>query len=150
MSSPLGMSLNNPGNLRDVGIKWQGMVRSGDGFCCFDTLANGLRAMAIDLCNAQKIHERFTIRSIITAFAPPSENNTDAYIRNVCADTQCGPDETFHLERRDRLFALMQAVIRQEQGLASDGSPLCSAAQINQAITDAYTALGWPLDEVST
>ena len=38
-------------------------------------------------------HGLRTIRKMISRWAPPSENHTEAYIRAVAADTGIGPDE---------------------------------------------------------
>lgn len=145
MSLPGGMRRNNPGNLRDVGIPWRGMAGSDGGFCVFGTLADGLRAFAIDLCNAQRKHDRMTIRGIVSAYAPPSENQTSEYIANVCADVDVGPDEIVHLEWPPRLAATMKAMIRQEQGLNA-GAPWVSGPEIAAAVEEAYEAVGWPVN----
>lgn len=39
-----------------------------------------------------------TVRQVITRWAPPIENDTEAYIRNVCAWTQLTPDAVLTAE----------------------------------------------------
>ena len=78
---------NNPGNIRFLfSIKWKGQVGQDGGFCVFDTLQDGARALCIDLLNAQEIHQLESVAEIIPHYAPPNENNTAAYIAAVCKD----------------------------------------------------------------
>lgn len=78
---PIGLRNNNPGNLRP-GDNWRGMIGENGGFIVFEDVSFGIRAMAIDL--RTKIGKGYnTITKIITRWAPPSENDTAAYIRNV-------------------------------------------------------------------
>lgn len=74
---------NNPGNIRRTqGTPWQGEIVPSPwraGFVVFDTLEHGYRAVLLLLNNY--IAKGFnTIEKIITRWAPPSENNTAAYI----------------------------------------------------------------------
>ena len=56
-------------------------------------MAYGWRAAFVILCrtyyNKHKLH---TIRALITRWAPPKENNTEAYIRRVTDRIGIGPD----------------------------------------------------------
>lgn len=76
---PRGIATHNPGNLRP-GIAWQGLLGAADGYCFFESDVAGIRAAAINLWTARFAHRRATIPAIITAYAPPGENRTDAYI----------------------------------------------------------------------
>src|SRR5690606_4163224 len=88
-SYPIGFRNNNPGNLKASGDNWVGMIGTNGGFVTFKDMSYGLRAMAIDLSN--KINNGFdTIRKIITRWAPPSENDTEAYIRAMVQYTGIG------------------------------------------------------------
>lgn len=107
-------STNNPGNLRpSPRYKWIG--QSGEtplGFVKFETPYLGIRALYITLCNYIKIHNLNTIRTIISRFAPPTENDTEAYIRFVSARMQI-PD-TQAIGTHGELLKLMTAIIRME------------------------------------
>lgn len=48
-TGPRGLRNNNPGNLIDNGIAWQGKTGSDGTFVKFDTAANGLRALVLNL-----------------------------------------------------------------------------------------------------
>lgn len=107
-------STNNPGNLRPSSrYKWIG--QSGEtpqGFVKFETPYLGIRALYITLCNYIKIHKLDTIRTIISRFAPPSENDTEVYIRFVSAKMKI-PD-TQVISTHSELLQLMTAIIRME------------------------------------
>ena len=77
---------NNPGNITDTSIPWQGAVGSNAGFEKFSTPEHGVRAAAKNLYTSQEVHGNNTVTDIITRWAPPSENDTQAYIDKVAAD----------------------------------------------------------------
>jgi len=84
---------NNPGNIRRVqGQKWQGEIIPSPfvpGFSSFVSLEYGYRALLKLLNNY--IGKGFNnIEKIITRWAPPSENNTAAYIDWIEKDTGIG------------------------------------------------------------
>ena len=84
-----GIRNNNPLNIRHSADRWQGArkVQTDPSFVQFKTMAYGYRAAWRTL---QTYYERFcmqskpfTVRNIIERWAPPSENDTEAYIRTV-------------------------------------------------------------------
>src|SRR5688572_11083785 len=76
-----GIRNNNPGNIRP-GDNWIGMTGTANNFVVFKNMDYGFRALAIDVTN--KIKKGYnTIRKIIERYAPPMENNTEAYIAQV-------------------------------------------------------------------
>lgn len=111
---PLGLRNNNPGNLRN-GIAWLGGLPSASGFIKFRDLSYGLRALAVDLSNKISRDKLDTITKIISKYAPPSENNTVAYINAVSASSGFGKDEHITLSA-DALMKLMRAIITHENG----------------------------------
>ena len=66
----------------------------------------------------------YTIRAIITRWAPPNENNTRAYIENVARLTGITPDEPLGIpsEKPSRWIAVGAAMAIQECG--TDGFDL--------------------------
>lgn len=85
---------NNPFNIRRGSSHWLGSISNqGDQFESFDTLEHGIRAFFIILRTYSTKYGRNTIRSIITRFAPPSENNVERYINYVCERTNMAPDD---------------------------------------------------------
>ena len=112
----LGTELNNPFDLRDEGIPWKGLIGAKDRFCEFDTIEHGLRAGFRDIHTAWKMDGLNSIRQIVSKYAPPSENDSTAYINAVCKETNLGPDDPLQLDVPENLCALGMAVLRQEQG----------------------------------
>lgn len=112
---PRGIRNNNPGNLKDLGIPWHGLIgHDGDGFCIFDTPENGLRALAMNLVSAQSKHGCDTLRKIICRH---SETDQAAYVRFAVTRTGVLPDARINLRDLPGTFVLlMQAIIGQENG----------------------------------
>ncbi|MFI3322095.1 MAG: structural protein P5 [Rikenellaceae bacterium] len=88
MSKPRGLRNNNPGNIRVSATVWQGEVewaaKKDKSFEEFKDMAHGYRALIKLLQNYRKFHGCSTIADIISRWAPPSENDTSAYINRVC------------------------------------------------------------------
>jgi hypothetical protein len=72
----------NPGNLKFVGQA--NAVASSNGFCKFNNFYDGKQAQLNDL-TAKYNAGLHTLRAIITRYAPPKDNDTDAYIATVVA-----------------------------------------------------------------
>lgn len=89
---PLGLRNNNPGNLRP-GDNWQGMTGVNQGFIVFKDIAYGIRAMGTDIGNDIRLDGLNTLRKLINEYAPPSENDTDAYIRRMFSYTGFSADQ---------------------------------------------------------
>lgn len=112
----------NPLNLVR-GIKWKGLrsEQTDSRFCQFVSMHYGWRAALITLrsyitgLNGKRA-PRDTIEKIITRWAPPSENNTEAYIKRVCAAV--GVDRRMRIKWQDRVFvcAICKAMAHQECG----------------------------------
>jgi len=115
---PIGLRNNNPGNLRPSLIPWVGQTGSNSGFCTFKDCSYGLRALAVDLSNKITSDGLDTITDIINKYAPPSENDTQAYINAVSDSTGWDPDQTIDFNSAN-LANLMQAIIEHENGPAS-------------------------------
>lgn len=113
-----GVRNNNPGNIRHTPTQtWLGQVGSDGAFVVFDTLENGTRALARTLKVYYEKRNAKSIAAIIARWAPPIENNTDAYIEQVSKkiDYPANVDmdaATF----RDKLPAIMSAIARHENG----------------------------------
>ena len=114
---------NNPGNI-DRGQNWQGLMpvsrmtpeqRAEPRFCVFEDAACGFRAMILILGSYHRRLKDFTVRSIISTWAPPGENNTQAYIDHVCALTGFSPDTPLE-PNVGTLRALVKAISTHEIG----------------------------------
>ena len=86
----------NPLNIRRVaGVHWQGERKevTDKAFVQFESMEWGIRA-ALCLLNTYKVkYHAICIEDIIRRWAPPSENNTENYIRVVCRLTGFGGKE---------------------------------------------------------
>jgi len=114
-----GIRNNNPGNIR-WGDEWRGLVPEGQrtdkSFCQFKAPEFGIRAMIIILRNYQSKYGLKTITGIIKRWAPPNENDTQAYIRSVAQATGTDADKPIDLTDSRKLFPLLQAIIKHENG----------------------------------
>jgi len=115
MGTPRGIRNNNPGNIRKSTTKWQGEIAGTDpAFERFSAPVWGIRALAVILLNYERQHGLHTIRDIVTRWAPPDENDTDAYVRFVSARSGIDPDTKIKVP--DHLESLLPAFIAQENG----------------------------------
>ena len=94
----------NPGNLDfepwqvQFGAKLETVKTGVARFAAFPDAPSGFAAL-VHLCGFPKYKGK-SLLNLITAWAPPSENNTNAYLQNVCRWTGLTPDTIIddHLE----------------------------------------------------
>lgn len=124
-SGTRGIRNNNPGNIRH-GAQWQGMAQDqmDASFVQFTDAKFGIRAIARILLSYERQGYN-TVRQIINRWAPPNENNTDAYIAAVAHDCHLGVDEAMDVQAL--LAPLVTAIIQHENG--SQPYPLETIAQ---------------------
>ena len=121
---PRGNRNNNPLNIRRSKDQWKGLAdaQTDRAFCQFKSLEYGWRA-AFYLLTRTYYHKYrlYTIRTIIRRWAPPGENNTEAYIANVSRLTGIDPDEPIGIpsERPSRWMMVGVAMAIQENGTDS-------------------------------
>jgi hypothetical protein len=117
MNPTRGERNNNPGNIRLSSVKWQGEISGQDtAFATFATPEDGIRALAKLLRNYQTKNGLNTVRGIINRYAPPVENNTSAYVAAVAAAVGVAPDDQIDTGNPTTLNALVNAIIRHENG----------------------------------
>lgn len=112
MAISRGLRNNNPGNIRHGATTWQGQSRqqTDPDFVQFTDSTWGIRAINKILDSYAK-RGLFSVRQIISVWAPPSENDTEAYIRSVAAHAGVDPDA----KTVDRA-KLVAAIINHENG----------------------------------
>ena len=122
---PRGIRNHNPLNIRRTGKdQWKGLAEAQNdrAFCQFKSLEYGWRA-AFYLLTRTYYHKYrlYTIRGIISRWAPESENYTSAYIENVCRLSGIDPDEPlgFPSDKPSRWMAVGVAMAIQENGTTS-------------------------------
>jgi hypothetical protein len=112
----------NPLNLVR-GIQWKGLRKEQNDsrFCQFISMKYGWRAALITLRSYitglnGKRRPNDTIEKIITRWAPPSENDTENYIK--CVSAAVGIDRRMKVKWQDRVFvcAICKAMAYQECG----------------------------------
>ena len=150
-----GIRNNNPLNIRHSADQWQGASepQTDKSFVQFKTMAYGYRAAWRIL---QTYYERFyakgrvfTVRNIISRWAPPKENDTEAYIRTVLQLTGIGGKENLlppeNVYGYDRLAKLVSAMTCVECGIPMqqvDNEAIFQGYRLafpeNQAELDAY------------
>jgi hypothetical protein len=116
---PRGVRNNNPFNIRkNEADKWQGLsaVQSDPDFCVFDEPVYGIRAGMRNLIAAQDKHARRTVTDIITAYAPPSENDTAAYIKAVALHMGVNSRDVLDMHDYSCLRGISEAIIEHENG----------------------------------
>lgn len=113
-----GIRNKNPGNLRKSKDKWQGLSakQTDRDFFVFEHEVYGIRALARVLINYQDKYNRRTIKKIIEHWAPPSENNTAAYIAAVSSAVGVSPTEKLDLHTAAHLKPVVMAIIKHENG----------------------------------
>ena len=128
-----GLRNNNPLNIRHSADRWQGarITQTDKSFVQFESMAYGYRAgwKVLDTYWKRFAEERlpYNVRNIIARWAPPSENDTEAYIRSVTLLAGLGGNENIprplrfynfgHLDITARLICAMACV---ECGLRMD------------------------------
>jgi len=131
---PRGIRNNNPGNIERDGTRWQGMaLRQTDArFIVFSEPCWGIRAIARILITYQDKRRAAdgsridTVRKFISRWAPPAENNTDAYARTVAVALGVGVDDPdLDVYDYDTMHGLVSAIIRFENGAAQSKPDGC-------------------------
>jgi len=126
-----GMRNNNPGNLRRTKDPWQGLAeqQTDESFFVFKSPIYGIRALARTLISYQDDHDLHTIGQIINRWAPTNENDTAAYIKDVCEDTGFVADKTLDMHTYDDLKSVLLAILHHE-----NGQQPYTASQIDKAL----------------
>lgn len=114
---PRGIRNNNPLNIR-IGNCWLGEVREPNDpeFEQFISMVYGVRAGFVLLRRYIRHYHRTTIPQVIAAWAPSTENNTEAYITAVCQMSKISRDETLDYFNQDQMYRLMDAMVFHECG----------------------------------
>lgn len=118
-SGARGIRNNNPGNIR-WGDDWDGLVpksqRTDKSFCQFTAPEYGIRAMIIILRNYEKKYGLNTVRKIINRWAPPVENDTEAYVNSVAKQVGVDADKVIDVTDSRVMIPLLEAIITHENG----------------------------------
>lgn len=96
-TGPRGIRNNNPGNIKAGKFAAEmGAVGSDGTFAIFRTPEDGLNALR-ELMTRYKSGGTDTVSSIISKFAPPSENNTQSYIASLSKSMGVNPGDHLNM-----------------------------------------------------
>lgn len=114
-----GIRNNNPGNIR-WGDHWQGLIptneKTDESFCQFVSAEYGIRALCLILLTYYQKYHLETIKDIIYRWAPPNENNTDAYVKAVANMVGVQEDGHINVDSYSVMAPLVKAIIFHENG----------------------------------
>lgn len=150
-----GLRNNNPLNIRISNDKWQGIAttQTDKAFVQFQTMAYGYRAAwkTLDTYCLRFRHERkpYTIRTIIGRWAPPTENDTEAYIRTVVKLSGLGGNENIPRPNRYRNFDCLEKTARLIAAMTCVENGIGMNQVDWQAIWQGYD-LAWPGRRLNT
>jgi hypothetical protein len=125
-----GIKNNNPLNIRK-GNKWKGELpnQTDNEFEQFQSMIYGLRAGFKILYNYYYKYRLKTISDIISRWAPPVENDTNTYIKNVCKMTKLNSTDRLNWNYSD-MSSLLKAMCKQESNYIPNDNELYSAFRL--------------------
>ena len=125
-----GIRNNNPLNIRHSADQWEGAraEQTDKSFVQFESMAYGYRAAWKTLESYWKhfkaLRQPMTVQAVIGRWAPPSENDTDAYVTTILRLTSLGGNELlprpFMGIAIDKLVRLFRAMTTMECGVPYD------------------------------
>lgn len=109
---------NNVGNIRASSAAWEGKGPPQNGFETFPTPQAGANAMFKNLGAYVQQNPTMTVAQAIAKWAPPNENNTQAYIQRLSEATGINPGMPLGEVMKDPAVAatLMDGIARIEKG----------------------------------
>ena len=116
---PRGYYNNNPLNIRKSNTAWKGKITPSQdsAFEQFVDLAYGYRAALVTLRTYITKYGLNTVRKMIYRWAPPEDNNnTESYIKNVCANSGLTENEIISANDKDKLSRMVYAMSISENG----------------------------------
>ena len=121
---PRGYRNNNPLNIDyNVRNQWKGQLgiepespKYKQRFALFSSMPYGYRAALVLMRNYISKYGCNTVEKIINRWAPPSENNTLAYIKHVCDYSGLTPDTVVARNDKDTLTKMAYAMSIIENG----------------------------------
>ena len=127
---PRGLRNNNPLNIRHSASRWQGAraEQTDKAFVQFTSMTMGYRAawriLETYYKHFEAQHKPFTPRNIILRWAPPNENDSEAYLRSICRLTTLAgnaplprPSRILTSEDKEKLISFIAAMTCVENGI---------------------------------
>lgn len=143
---------NNPGNIKAAGGKpYQGQVGVSGQFVQFKDVLSGTRALIKTVAQFMASTKNGgyglnTVALFLSRYAPSSENNTNAYVRAMCAYTGFEKDQVLKVNKSNVLSIAGYISIHEGFSVTkADASGLDSFADINpfKGLTKDELEAGW-------
>lgn len=117
-----GLRNCNPGNIRQSKTHYKGEKShsTDSAFKQFETLEWGYRAIFMLLHTYRVRGYGDTIAKMISRYAPPFENNTEAYISRVCQQTGIDRDQRLNTLNSVQMIPIVSAISAVENGVKAD------------------------------
>lgn len=117
-----GLRNCNPGNIRQSKTRYKGEKShsTDSAFKQFETLEWGYRAIFMLLHTYRVRGYGDTIAKMISRYAPPFENNTEAYISRVCQQTGIDRDQRLNTLNSVQMIPIVSAISAVENGVKAE------------------------------
>ena len=127
IAMPRGLRNNNPGNIRTSSTRYMGEVQPSQdkSFKQFETMAWGYRAVFALLHSYHKRQGLRTLRQMLNRYAPPVENDTEGYIKQVARNAGVDPDTPIDVLDRDTMIPVVSAICNVENGVKAVPCDVC-------------------------
>lgn len=115
---PRGIRNNNPLNIRRSDNKWKGRVAcpTDKDFEQFTDMRYGIRAAYINMRTIIRRNPFCTLQKLINVWAPPVENDTDAYVERVAKLTGISPSSVIDGHDCGHMIPIAYAMAQVECG----------------------------------
>ena len=126
---------NNPGNIKKTNTQWEGMTEEqvDSTFVSFDSPKMGVRALARVLNTYNTKYNLDDISGMVSRFAPPTENDTQNYIKFVSDKSGISRTKKITLqENPEDMKKVITAMIEMEGG--SDSIKYFTPSVINEGV----------------
>lgn len=124
-----GLRNNNPLNIRKNSTKWQGLsaTQTDKSFFQFTSMAYGYRAAfktlqtyILNKYDTDKDGVSNELEDVIMRWAPPCENNTEAYISTVERRSGVSRHTVLRRDNKEQLIAIVSAMSYVENGVPAN------------------------------
>ncbi len=119
-----GLRNRNPLNIRRNSTRWKGLadIQSDKEFFCFSDIVWGYRAAFVTLRNYFKRYKLGTLKEWISRWAPPVENDTEAYISFVGKMSGVGINDVISIDDSKQMCSIVAAMSYFENGVPANMS----------------------------
>lgn len=126
MRTSRGYRNNNPLNIRRNGTRWRGLrkVQTDSSFFQFVSMKWGYRASIKTLRTYQRRYKLLTLHEMINRWAPPFENDTEAYVKVVSNRAKVHSNVPISLNNKELVLRVVEAMSYVENGIAGDVSQI--------------------------